>query len=172
VEKQSVTAEQSRESVAPAATATGAPHAFGQRAIARAPERETANLETARRYLAAIEASTAGEPGAAEAFFTPDVVQEEFPNRIVPKGATRDLAALREAAERGRKVLRGQRYEVRSAYAVGDTVILETLWAGTLAVPLGTIPAGGEMRAHFCVVLEFRDGRIQRQRNYDCFEPF
>jgi ketosteroid isomerase-like protein len=46
------------------------------------------------------------------------------------------------------------------------------LWVGTLAVSLGAIPAGGEMRAHFAVFLEFRDGRIHRQRNYDCFEPF
>jgi ketosteroid isomerase-like protein len=104
--------------------------------------------------------------------YTPDVLQEEFPNRLVPTGARRDLAALREAGERGRKILRGQRYEVRAAYAVGDTVILEVLWVGTLAVPVGAIPAGGEMRAHFAVFLEFRDGRIHRQRNYDCFEPF
>jgi ketosteroid isomerase-like protein len=153
-------------------SAATAPFAFGQQSATRDPERETANLETARRYLAAIEASTAGEPDGAGAFFSADVVQEEFPNRLVPNGAKRDLAALREAAERGRKVMRGQRYDVKSAYAVGDTVILETLWVGTLAVPLGAIPAGGEMRAHFAVVLEFRDGRIYRQRNYDCFEPF
>ena len=160
----------------PAPTAAASPFAFGVDPAARDPHREAANLETARRYLAAIEASTAGDRGAAsggaEGFFAPDVVQEEFPNRVVPNGARRDLTALHEAAERGRKVLRGQRYEVRAAYAVGDTVILETLWVGTLAVPLGTIPAGGEMRAHFAVVLELRDGRIVRQRNYDCFEPF
>jgi len=28
------------------------------------------------------------------------------------------------------------------------------------------------MTAHFCMVLELEDGRIRRQRNYDCFEPF
>ena len=137
---------------------------------------ETANLETARRYLAAIEASTDPErsestPGA-ERFFAPDVVQEEFPNRIVPNGARRDLAALREGAERGRAVLRAQRYEVKAAYASGDTVILEVLWVGTLRVAIGALAAGDEMRAHFAVFLEFRDGLIYRQRNYDCFEPF
>jgi ketosteroid isomerase-like protein len=132
------------------------------------------NIETARRYLAAIEASTAesGDPDGAAAFYHPDVVQEEFPNRFVPNGARRDLAALREAAARGRTVLRGQRYEVKHAYASGDTVILEVLWVGTLAVPVGSLAAGDEMRAHFAVFMEFRDGRIWRQRNYDCFEPF
>jgi len=43
---------------------------------------------------------------------------------------------------------------------------------GTLAVPFGSIPAGGEMRARFAIFLELRDGRIVRQRNYDCFDPF
>jgi len=28
------------------------------------------------------------------------------------------------------------------------------------------------MRARFAVFLDFRDGKITRQRNYDCFEPW
>ena len=51
-------------------------------------------------------------------------------------------------------------------------MILEVLWAGTLAIPVGSLAAGDEMRAHFAVFIELRDGRIYRQRNYDCFEPF
>ena len=46
------------------------------------------------------------------------------------------------------------------------------LWVGTLAVAIGTLAAGDEMRAHFGVFLTFRDGLIVQQRNYDCFEPF
>ena len=65
-----------------------------------------------------------------------------------------------------------QRYEVVNAVAGGDTVVLEVRWSGTLAISFGTIPAGGEMRARFALVLEFRDGRISRQRNYDCFDPW
>ena len=99
-------------------------------------------------------------------------MQEEFPNRFVPAGARRDLDGLRAAAERGKAVLSGQRFHVRAAYAVGETVILEVLWVGILAIAVGTLSAGQEMRAHFAVFLEFRDGKIVRQRNYDCFEPF
>jgi ketosteroid isomerase-like protein len=51
-------------------------------------------------------------------------------------------------------------------------VALEVRWSGTLAVPVGSFPAGGEMRARFAVFLDFRDGKIVAQRNYDCFEPF
>jgi ketosteroid isomerase-like protein len=121
-----------------------------------------------RRYLDAIER----HDGSALAFYAPDVVQVELPNRFLPAGATRDLAAIREAGERGRQVLTAERYDVRSALASDDRVALEVLWTGTLAVPVGTIPAGCEMRAHFAMFVTFRDGKIVEQRNYDCFEAF
>jgi ketosteroid isomerase-like protein len=153
-------------------TATDAPEAFGVALGAGEPRR---NLERARQYLAAIEAArlrdgtTASDPFT---FLAPDIRQSEFPNQFVPKGAERDLAAMRDAAERGRGVLRSQRDEVRTALAQGNEVALEVLWVGTLAVAVGSLAAGDEMKAHFGVFLTFRDGLIIRQRNYDCFEPF
>ena len=56
-------------------------------------------------------------------------------NRLVPNGARRGLKELREASERGRKVMTAQRYEVLNAITSGDTVALEVRWTGTLAVP-------------------------------------
>lgn len=131
---------------------------------------DTDQLAFIRRYLAAIERGATGDELAA--FFTPDVVQEEFPNRLVPNGARRDLNAILEGAERGQKVLTAQNYEVVSALAEGDRVALEVIWTGTLAVPIGSLPAGGQMRARFAVLIELRDGKIAAQRNYDCFDPF
>lgn len=128
------------------------------------------NLEIARRYLAAIERGATGETLAA--FFAPDVVQEEFPNRLVPQGARRDLAALLDGAERGQKVLSAQRYEVQNELASGNFVVLEVIWLGTLAIPIGSLAIGDNMRAHFAVFIEFRDGKIIAQRNYDCFDPW
>ena len=63
-------------------------------------------------------------------------------------------------------MLRAQRYAVRSAVVQGMRVALETLWVGTLAVPVGSLPAGGEMRAHFAMFLDFEEGLIRGQRNY------
>jgi len=128
------------------------------------------NLDVVRRYLAAIEAGATGD--ALAAFFTPDVVQEEFPNRLVPGGATRDLGALLDAAARGQRVLSAQRHEILNAVERGPAIALEVRWTGVLAVPLGSLPAGGEMRARFAVFIELADGKIRRQRNYDCFEPW
>ncbi|HKB34942.1 MAG TPA: nuclear transport factor 2 family protein, partial [Gemmataceae bacterium] len=79
---------------------------------------------------------------------------------------------LLEAGERGKKAMRSQRYEILGAVAGGDTVALEVRWTGTLAVPLGSLPAGGEMRARFAMFFEFKGGKIWRVRNYDCFEPW
>ncbi len=125
------------------------------------------NLEIARAYLKAIE-----DRADAHRFFASDVVQEEFPNRLVPNGAKRDLAALKDGAEKGRKVMTAERYTVKNAVAQGDVVALEVLWEGTLAIPLGSLPVGGVMRAHFGVFLTFCDGKIVQQHNYDCFEPW
>ena len=132
--------------------------------------RELANLDAARQYLAAIQRGATGDDLAQ--FFTPDVTQEEFPNRVAPQGKRRKLTGILEGAVRGQKLLTGQRFQIRSAIATGDRVILEVLWVGTLAVAVGTIPVGGEMRAYSAMFLEFRDGKIAAQRNYDCFEPW
>jgi ketosteroid isomerase-like protein len=131
---------------------------------------EETNLETARAYLRAVEGGATGE--ALARWFTPDVVQEEFPNRLMPSGARRGLRELLDGAERGQSVMRAQRYEVLSAFASGEKVALEVQWTGTLAVPLGSLAAGDDMRARFGVFLDFRDGLIAAQRNYDCFDPF
>jgi ketosteroid isomerase-like protein len=138
--------------------------------VAAAATRDLTNLETARQYLAAIQRGATGD--ALAQFFVPDVVQQEFPNRVVPNGKRRNLAEMLEGAERGQKILSAQRFEIRSAVATGDRVILEVLWVGTLAIAFGTIPAGGEMRAYSAMFFEFRDGKIAAQRNYDCFEPW
>jgi ketosteroid isomerase-like protein len=128
------------------------------------------NLETARRYLAALEQGVTGP--ALAAFFTPDAEQTEFPNRLTPTGAVRDVPALLAGAVRGQQVVSAQTFAITNALAAGDHVALEVDWTGTLAIPIASLPAGGQMRAHFAVFIEFRDGLIYRQRNYDCFEPF
>lgn len=128
------------------------------------------NLETARNYLLAIEQGATGEVLAQ--FFTPDVAHQEFPNRLSPHGRRSNLAGMLEGAERGQKVLSSQHYEIQREMESGNCVALEVLWTGTMAVAVAGLPAGGEMRAHFAVFLEFRDGRIAAQQNYDCFEPW
>jgi ketosteroid isomerase-like protein len=128
------------------------------------------NLETARRYLQALER---GETGAAlRDFFAPDVVFEAFPNRLRPLGETLNLASALENVERGKKAMSQQKYKIKHEIADLERVALEVEWVGTLAVPFESVPAGGRMRVFFAMFLEFREGKIISQRNYDCYEAW
>lgn len=130
----------------------------------------TDNLAIARRYLEALESGAEGSVLAD--FFTTDVVQEEFPNRLSPIGAHRELADVLDASRKGKQTLRAQKYDIRNSIVEGDSVALEVFWSGYLAVPVDTLPADSEMRAHLSIWLEFRDGKIARQHNYECFDPW
>ena len=131
---------------------------------------ETDNLALVRRYLAAVASGTTGD--ALAAFYVPDVVQEEFPNRLMANGARRDLPAILDAAVRGQGVMSAQTFELLNAVVHGDQVAAEVQWTGTLAIPFGALPAGGQMRARFAQFFQLRAGRIVAQRNYDCFDPW
>ncbi len=123
-----------------------------------------------RRYFAALEQGATGD--ALAAFYDAAVVQEEFPNRLLPSGARRDLAGILLAAERGQQVMRNHRYEILSIVADGQRAAVEFLWSGTLVVPVGTLAAGAVMQGRFASFLEFRGDRIVAQRSYDCFDPW
>lgn len=132
------------------------------------PLQQHPNVDTAVRYHQAVSRFAAGEELAA--FFHPDATHHELPNALFPDGNIRDLAGLCAAAEAGRTGLSSQSFEVVNGLAVGDHVALEVLWTGTTAVPLRHLPAGQTLRAHIAVFLEFREGKIIAQRNYDCYE--
>jgi ketosteroid isomerase-like protein len=132
---------------------------------------QSLNLATARCYFAAIEERA--DVAVIAACLHPAIVQEEFPNRLNPKGGRSDYDTMLTRMAQGRQLLTSESYEIVAELAVNDRVALEVLWSGTLAVPLGDqLAAGATMRARFGVFLDFQDGRIIAQRNYDCFEPW
>lgn len=128
------------------------------------------NVTFIRAYLADLASGATGERLAA--YFTPDAEQIEYPNRLNPNGGKSDLETLLVRAEQGQKILRRQLYEVTSEVARGDCVAVEALWTGVLAVSVGSLQPGTELKAHFAMFFELENGRIRRQRNYDCFQPW
>ena len=128
----------------------------------------TENLDTVRQYLRAIERGVLSD---VVPLFTPDVVIEQLPNRIYPHGIRATLSRATEAFENGRKLLSEQSYQINNAVVNGDSVAVEVLWTGTLAVSFGNLPLGSQMRCHSAMFFTFRDGKIAKQQNYDCFEP-
>ena len=131
---------------------------------------EETNLALVCDYLEALEAGEAGAPLAR--FFTSDAIQVEFPNRLNPRGGQSDLATMLERSVQGKQLLQSQEYRIRSAIARGDRVAVEAEWSATLVIAVGGLPAGSVMRAHFAMFFECTEGRIRRQHNYDCFEPW
>jgi ketosteroid isomerase-like protein len=111
-------------------------------------------------YLRAIESHDVDHVAT---FLHPDVQVVEHPNKLNPKGATYDRAAMRAAGERGAKLMASERYEVRALTCEGDRVVAQIAWTGTLR-------DGRAMHAQICSVIELRDGRVWRQEQYDCFE--
>lgn len=131
---------------------------------------ETANLQFVRDYLRAVEGMATGD--ALARFYTPDAVQVELPSALNPNGGRSDLSTLLKRAEMVPNLLRTQHYEIVSEMARDNRVCIEATWTAVLAVPFGKVVAGTDMKAHFAMFFEIKDGRIRSQRNYDCFEPW
>ena len=126
----------------------------------------TPNVTVAIAFVRTVEAGL--DPSD---LVTPDVVEEELPNLIFPKGTKRDLAAMRAGIERGQTIFKKQSYDVTNMVGSSDFAALEVTWQGELAVALGGLKAGTTMRAKVAYFFEIRDGRILKIRHYDCFEP-
>ena len=122
------------------------------------------------RYLRALESFATAE--VMRDFFAPDVVQEEFPNRLFASGRRHDLAAMLAASEKGSTLLSSQKYVLKKAVAEGDDVAAEIEWSGVLKIAFGAVAAGTTMRAALGIFFTFRDGKIASIRNYDCYYPF
>jgi ketosteroid isomerase-like protein len=128
------------------------------------------NIEVVRSYMQALQDGEAGD--ALRRFFTQDVRQIEMPNQLNPRGQESDLEHILQRSLQGLQILKWQRYEIVSEMAQEDRVAVEARWSGVLAVTLGTLAAGAEIKASFAMFFRFRDGRIAMQRNYDCFEAW
>jgi ketosteroid isomerase-like protein len=131
------------------------------------PER---NVELVRSYLKALQDGEAGD--ALRRFFTQDVRQIEMPNQLNPRGQESDLERILQRSLQGQHILKRQRYEIVSQMTQEERVAVEARWTGILAVSVGTLEAGAEMKASFAMFFQFREGRIAMQRNYDCFDAW
>lgn len=129
---------------------------------------QTKNIETAKRFLSAVEEM---DGSGLDGFFAADIKQIELPNALKPSGQTRDLAALKADLEKAKGIIDGQRYEVTKVLADETSVMFEMVWSGTMAIDFPPLTAGQHLRANCVAVFDFQDGKVIGLRNYDCFEP-
>ncbi|MEO6315143.1 MAG: nuclear transport factor 2 family protein [Chitinophagaceae bacterium] len=99
------------------------------------------------------------------------IEQIQYPNLMIPATRKRTFTNLIEGAEAGKKMLAYQHFAPVHFFETGDAVIAEYTWTGELKVKVGRLKQGQVLKAHICTIFEFRDGKIYRQRNYDCYEP-
>ena len=133
-------------------------------------DEEARNVATVRNYLSALQRGKAGDDLCE--FFTEDVRQVEMPNQLNSRGQESDLEHILQRSQQGLRILQRQQYEIVSEVAHEDRVAVEARWTGVLAVALGKIEPGAELRASFAMFFLFREGKIAIQRNYDCFDPW
>ena len=125
-------------------------------------------IDIVKQYFRLLETFTT-EPSAFREVAHPELIQKEFPNLLNKSGQESNLQHLLKRAELGKKILEMQSYEITNHFESQNQMTVEAIWRGRVATE-GIFKKGQELKAYFCIVLEFKDEKIYRQRNYDCFE--
>lgn len=128
-------------------------------------------METVERYLRLLEAFET-RPEAYAEILHPEIQQTEYPNAINPAVAERQWPEMQQGMVAGKQLLQGQQFRVCRHFERDQTLIVEAHWQGTVAQARPPFQAGQVLQAWFCMIFEFKEGLIWRQRNYDCFERF
>ena len=106
-----------------------------------------------------------------KAVFHMGIEQLEYPNLIIPNMRQRSFTNILEGTAAAKKILAFQHFEPVHFFESGDHMIAEYVWTAELKLKVGRMKQGQVLKAHICSVFEFRDEKIYRQRNYDCYDP-
>jgi|GEM_PF-2959916 len=92
-----------------------------------------------------------------------------YADLLHPEVAQTDYAQqLTQPARRGAQ-LKSQAFDLEHLHTcTNDTVVVEARWWGEVGSNAAPFTPGQQLTAHFCLVFELHDGKIYRQRQYDC----
>lgn len=107
-----------------------------------------------------------------EKVFHPSIEQIEYPNALTKSVTISDFEILLQRMPAGKNLLKKQSMRIRNYIETGETAVVEADWEATVRTDLGPFKADQNLKAYFCMIFEFKEGKIFRQKNYDCFEPF
>jgi ketosteroid isomerase-like protein len=127
-------------------------------------------IEIVKKYVSLVQNLDFSESTTAELLHE-DYLQWELPNLLNKLGQKSDATDSFKRMQTAKMILSSQSYEITSTLEQGNTVVIETIWTATMAIDAGPLKKGQAMKAYFCMFFEFKDGKIHRVRNYDCFEP-
>ena len=109
---------------------------------------------------------------AYEAFLHKEVEFYEYPNLITKQGQVRNFFAALKGVEAGKNLMAEHSYKYLDWFELDEKLVIESLWTGTIAMDVAHLKKGDQLKAHICMIIYFKEGKIIRQRNYDCYEPF
>ncbi|NLR64792.1 nuclear transport factor 2 family protein [Chitinophaga varians] len=121
------------------------------------------------RYFQLLEKFSA-DPAEFADIFHPGVIQTEYPNQLSAEVKQRNFELMLDSMATNKLILKSQHYSVLKAVQHGNTLVVEATWTGEIGVDAGKYRRGQVMKAFICTVIEFREGKIYRQRNYGCYE--
>ncbi|QHT68478.1 nuclear transport factor 2 family protein [Rhodocytophaga rosea] len=128
-------------------------------------------IELVKKYFHLVETFHT-DSQAYEEILHPNVIQTEYPNLVTPQIKSRSRDGLMNGAKAGKQLLSSQKFEIIGILAGPGHLTVELQWHGTVAVDVGPFTKEQQLMAYICTIFEFKDGKIFRQRNYDCYEPF
>ena len=126
-------------------------------------------LDLVHRFIRAIESGTHGD--ALLEFLHPEVEQVDYPSLMNPQGGRRGLAEILAASTAGAGMIGEQRYDVRRVVASGDDLVVQVVWHGRVALPIGTVPVGTRLHSNSVISFGIDGDRIRRVEAYDCYDP-
>lgn len=128
-------------------------------------------LEFVKRFFELCETFSTSESDFKPLLHS-EIEQTEFPNLITSGVVVSNYEVLMQRIPNGKKLLKEQKYDIQRVYETEETLIAEVIWTAEVGADIGAFKAGQHLKAYFCCVFDFKDGKIYRQRNYDCFERF
>ena len=132
---------------------------------------EAPQIELVVRYLDMLWSSSSIRTSCAGNRH-PDFQHVEYPNLVSKNGQKRDLDGCAKGMAMGRTPLSSQLFEIKGAIEQGESLHVEAVWTGKMAIYAGHLKKDQQLKAYLSMIFEFKDGLIYRQRNYDCYEPF
>lgn len=113
------------------------------------------------------------DPAAYAAVLHPEVEQIEFPNLLNRTIQRRSFNDILDNLRVGRELLRDPSFEVQRTHISADgTILVEGEWQATTVSDVRSVVRGQRLSSQLCLIFEFKDGKIYRQRRYPCYEQF
>ena len=127
-------------------------------------------VDTVARYFRRL-ASFAGNRTDYDGILHPEFQVVEYPSVQSPTIRTTGLDDRIQRVGEGRKRYSAQHFEITNQIESDLQVAVEGNWSGILGVDTAAAKKGKSLKGKFCMVFEFKEEQIYRQRSYETFDP-